>query len=107
MPDERHEIRFHLPDLYAKQRAALFDPHRYSVIEASTKSGKTAGAICWLITQALDGNQRGHNFTWTAPVSKQSDDAFHRTINAIHPEHRAVNLTNRSITLLNGVTLWF
>jgi hypothetical protein len=33
------------PKLYAKQEEAIFDPHRISIIEASTKSGKTAGCV--------------------------------------------------------------
>jgi hypothetical protein len=41
------------PQLYDKQAEALFDPKRISVIEASTKSGKTSGAICWLFEEAF------------------------------------------------------
>jgi len=103
----RHDIHFDLPDLYPKQKAALFDPHRYALIEASTKSGKTAGAIIWMLCQALDGNHQGHNFSWTAPVSKQSNDAFARTFNAIRADQRTVNLTEKTVTLPNGAIIWF
>jgi hypothetical protein len=38
-------IEYERPYLYPKQLAAIFDPRRYSVIEASTKAGKTSGCI--------------------------------------------------------------
>ena len=41
--------------MYPKQIDAIFTPARYSVIEASTKSGKTVGCIIWLFEQALQG----------------------------------------------------
>jgi hypothetical protein len=38
-------IDYDRPKLYPKQEAAIFDPRRMSIIEASTKSGKTAGCV--------------------------------------------------------------
>jgi hypothetical protein len=43
------------PKLYPKQEAAIFDPRRISIVEASTKSGKTAGCIAWLAEMAMGG----------------------------------------------------
>jgi LAGLIDADG-like domain len=37
---EDHHIDYERPYLYPKQLAAIFDPRRYSIIEASTKAGK-------------------------------------------------------------------
>lgn len=68
-----------LPKLYPKQKAALCDPARYVCIEASTKSGKTAGAICWLIGQAWNKGREGQEFWWIAPVYQQARIAFRRT----------------------------
>ena len=39
------------------------DPARYSCIEASTKSGKTAGCIIWLVEQAFVGKP-GWHYWW-------------------------------------------
>src|ERR1700687_4686574 len=41
--------------MYAKQRAAIDDPHRISVIEAGTKTGKTVGCLEWVLRRALAG----------------------------------------------------
>ena len=57
----RTEINFHRPWLYDKQRDALYDPHRLSLIEASTKAGKTIGCIIWLVEQALAGGGDGRD----------------------------------------------
>ena len=46
------QVEYERPRLYAKQEAAIFADTRYSVIEASTKSGKTVGCIVWLHEQA-------------------------------------------------------
>ena len=61
---EEHRLEYARPFLYPKQSEAIFDPHRYSVIEASTKAGKTSGCIVWIIELALAG-QDGWN--WPAP----------------------------------------
>lgn len=39
-PPEPLDLEFERPPLYPKQKAAIYDPHRYSLIEASTKAGK-------------------------------------------------------------------
>ena len=49
------KVEFERPFLYPKQFDALFDPRRYSITEASTKSGKTSAGIVWLIEQAIQG----------------------------------------------------
>jgi hypothetical protein len=63
--------------MYPKQIDAIFTPARYSVIEASTKSGKTVGCIIWLFEQALQG-KIGNQYWWIAPVRDQSKIAFKR-----------------------------
>ena len=63
--------------MYPKQIDAIFTPARYSVIEASTKSGKTVGCIIWLFEQALQG-KIGNQYWWIAPVREQSKIAFKR-----------------------------
>jgi hypothetical protein len=89
----RREVAFDYqrPTLYPKQEAAIFDERRMSIIEASTKSGKTAGCVVWLGEQALHG-KAGQNFWWVAPVTSQADIAFTRMMRALprtvfHPYH--------------------
>lgn len=66
------------PLLYPKQFAAIFDECRYSIIMASTKSGKTHGCIVWLSDCAINSKMQG-NYWWIAPSHDQSEIAYRRT----------------------------
>lgn len=107
-PDERipFELEFERPPLYAKQLAAIYDPHRYSLIEASTKAGKTSGCISWIVELALDGRE-GWNYWWVAPVSDQALIAFRRMMRSLPTEMYTANISLRTITLVNGAVIWF
>ena len=70
-------LQWKLPPLYPEQRAAVYDPARYSLIEASTKSGKTAGCMVWLFDLALSGREGGL-YRWVAPVNAQSKMVYRR-----------------------------
>lgn len=77
------DIAYERPYLYPKQEKAIFSGKRWSLCEASTKSGKTQGAIVRLIEWGLFGNGRtplapGQNYWWVAPVSAQANIAFER-----------------------------
>lgn len=100
------DLDYERPHLYPKQLAAIFEEKRYSLIEASTKAGKTAGCITWIVEQALQG-QSGYNYWWVAPVSDQARIAFRRTMRALPSELYTANLTDKTITLFNGAVLWF
>lgn len=101
------QIDYRRPLLYPKQKAAIFHPQRYGVIEASTKSGKTAGCIAWFVEQGLAGRD-GQNFWWIAPVFPQAKIAFRRIKRALRPrETFEPNEGELTITLLNGAVLWF
>ena len=101
-------LNFVRPDLYPKQQEAMYDPRRISLIEASTKSGKTVSGIIWLLQKAIYG-LAGQNFWWIAPVSSQSKIAFDRMRRAIQPQDLYfAHLTDRTITLRsNGAVLAF
>ena len=94
--NEPHEIVYERPPLYNKQRDAMFDPARISLIEASTKSGKTVSGIIWLYEQAMMGKP-GQHYWWVAPVSMQARIAFNRMQPALHLEgDRAVAVHGQS-----------
>lgn len=101
-----HRLEYTRPYLYPKQFNAIYEPKRYSLIEASTKAGKTAGCIVWLAEQAFGGKD-GHNFWWVAPVSGQADIAFRRMKRAIPRDLYIENMTLKTITLINGAVIWF
>jgi hypothetical protein len=96
------------PYLYPKQLAAIFPTgKRWALCEASTKSGKTAGAIVRIIEAAL-GASVGQNFWWVAPVADQARIAFTR----VKQHLTAGAFTSResptpSITLITGAIIWF
>lgn len=98
-----------LPTLYPRQRAAIYSPARYSLIEASTKCGKTMGCMVWLLDQAWSNGQPGRNFWWVAPIFDQAAIAFKRIRLGLHvtPSPPDINLTSRTIALPNGSVLWF
>lgn len=99
-------LRYNRPYLYPKQLAAIYDEHRYSLIEATTKAGKTSGCIAWLCEQAFEG-QSGHNFWWVAPVSDQALIAFRRMCRSLPSDCYTANISLKTITLLNGAVIWF
>lgn len=71
------DINITLPPLYDKQRRAIYSSARYVWIEASTKSGKTAGCIVWQMDQFLQDTV-GREHWWVAPVSGQAKIAYRR-----------------------------
>ncbi len=100
------KLEYQQPKFYPKQRDALFDPHRISIIEASSKAGKTSGCVAWIFEQALAG-KKGHNYWWIAPILRQANVAFNRMRNAIPPHLYTVHLGNHTIELINGSIIWF
>lgn len=71
------QIVVNLPTLYPKQRAVFYDPARIVVCEASTKSGKSVGAMRWLLDLAA-GECRGKSLLWVSPVYPQAKVQFER-----------------------------
>jgi len=102
------ELEYVRPPLYPKQLAEVVFPKRYSLIEASTKAGKTSGCIAWIIEKALEGGN-GHNFWWVAPVSSQAVIAFKRSVRALIDSNipSRASISNKMITLENGAEIWF
>ena len=100
------DIHLHRPPLYPKQFAAIYDPARYSLIEASTKAGKTSGCIAW-ITERAFGGREGWNYWWVAPVSEQARIAFDRTRRALGPDNARAYQSPYRIALPQGSIIWF
>ncbi len=104
-------VTLDLPPMYPAQYRAICDPHRIVVIEASTKSGKTAGCLMWLLQLAWNSTHPAH-FWWVAPIYPQSVMAMDRIrgwLTQADPNKR-VWKTNDSalyIQLANGSRIWF
>ena len=100
-------LTYQRPFLYDKQREMVDAVERYTVVEASTKTGKTVGLIVWLFEEALKGKQ-GDNCWWVAPVYMQAEIAYRRMKLFISDQRfYTANKTEMSITLANGVKIWF
>jgi hypothetical protein len=100
-------FEYQRPYLYPKQLESIFAPERYSVIEASTKAGKTVGCLVWLFEGAIAGTE-GQNFWWVAPVKEQSEIAYTRMKIAIAQQiPYEKNDTRKFIDLPNGARMWF
>src|SRR5499427_7789478 len=97
---------FRRPRLYPKQLEAIYAPARYSLIEASTKSGKTVGCMVWLTEQAWRGKP-GHEFWWVSPIYEQSRIVFRRLSRGLTHGTFVANQAESSITLANAAVLRF
>jgi phage FluMu gp28-like protein len=98
-------IQVNMPPLYPKQLAAFFNRCRYSVIEASTKAGKTLGALVWQGAQVMrDGTKRNH--WWIAPVYSQAAIAYRRAKEMYRGLYEA-NDSEMRLTFHNGASWWF
>lgn len=102
----RRDGQFVRPSLYGKQLEAIYAPERYSVIEASTKSGKTVGCMCWLAEQACLGKP-AHEFWWIAPIYEQARIVYRRLKNGLTRNTFTTNEKDASITLANGAVIRF
>jgi len=92
--------------MYPKQLAAFFNLARYSLVEASTKSGKTTGCIYWMVERCLFG-QDGQNYWWVAPVFTQAKIAFTRIKRGLPKNVFKANEGELSISFHGGGKLWF
>lgn len=107
MPTTLREFEWERPWLAQYQLAAIFCPERYSVIEATTKAGKTAGCLVWIWERAFAYGEPGQSFWWVAPVYPQAEIAYRRMKRAIPRELYKSNDTERRLELSNGALLWF
>lgn len=72
-----NSINYQRPFLYPKQAAFVDSPARYTIVEASTKTGKTVACLVWLLEQAMKGKS-GWNFWWVAPTYGVAGIAYRR-----------------------------
>jgi hypothetical protein len=100
-------IEYVRPHLYDKQAAFLFAPARYSIVEASTKTGKTVGCMVWLFEQAALSGKPGRNYWWVAPTFPVATIAFRRMKRAVPRDLYHANESEHTLTLANGAVIWF
>lgn len=101
------EIIYDRPPLTKYQRAILNSTARFTITEASTKSGKTASHIIWLFEEALKCSSN-QTVWWVAPVYQQTEIAYNRMITQVsHKDFFKKNETKLRLTLPNGAIVQF
>lgn len=108
---KRLTIRYRRPWVYPQQEEFLFTDRRYSLVEATTKSGKTTGCLIWLNEKACLEGFHGWNGWWVAPIREQAKIAYDRLKRFIGPAAETFgfkfNETELSVRYPNGAKLWF
>lgn len=97
---------YNRPWLARYQLDAIFNPDRYSVVEATTKAGKTHACIVWIAEQAMR-LEAGQHAWWVSPVYTQSQIAYDRLKRALPEAVRRANDSNLTIILANGAEIVF
>lgn len=101
------EINYTRPVMTAYQKEIMDCPERFACIEASTKAGKTACMIVWLLEQALKCKANQSVF-WVAPVFMQSKIAFDRMRSQMSVRNFfKVNESRLTLTLPHGSIIEF
>jgi len=106
------------PRLPQYQKDFLYCEKRFTVVEASTKTGKTFSHIYWIYEISHGKNKKwyynaikpGMNFWWVAPVFSQSKIAFNRLkrrLEKVGGKLYKFNLTELTITTPLGSIIWF
>ena len=98
------------PKLADYQKKIILSKARYTITEASTKSGKTYSHIMWLYGKAheIGIDHDGRNYWWVGPVSYQAQiayDRFKRYLRATGMYR--FNDTSQIIYCPNGARIWF
>ncbi len=100
-------IEYTRPFLYNYQRNIIDSKARFTVTEASTKTGKTASHIIWLFEEALRC-KNNQSVWWVAPVFVQAEIAFNRMRNQIdYQGFFKVNKSKLILTTPSGVNIHF
>lgn len=97
------------PKLTSYQKAFIYNEERFTIVEASTKIGKTFSMIWWLYEQAHAPERKlNENVWWVAPVYSQTEIAFKRLRAKLgRTGVYKINESKLIITTPNGVNMHF
>lgn len=103
------QLNIKAPKLTPYQKDFLYNDARFTIVEASTKVGKTFACIWWLYEQAHQPNvKEGSNFWWISPVYSTSSIAYKRMKRKVAKSNAyKCNETNLTITCPNGAIISF
>lgn len=100
-----------LPSLYPLQRSAFFGPERIIVCEASTKAGKSVGALAWIIHEGV-AVVPGTSLLWVSPIYRQAEVMYKRMKrylrkSGIPDTEWSCSDSKLTLTLPGGSTVYF
>lgn len=95
-----------LPQLYQKQHDAFFNDAKIAVCEATTKGGKTVGALAWQASQIMY-DQFQLNHWWGAPWYQTANIAYTRAKRMFDGVYQRSHDTERWLKFYNGSFWWF
>lgn len=95
-----------LPQMYQKQYDAFFNDARIAICEASTKAGKTVGALGWQANKVL-GDRLALNHWWTAPFHPVANIAYSRAKRMFRGVYEKSNDSDKCLTFRNSARWWF
>lgn len=105
--EDIEQLEYVRPPVYQKQYNAFWSDDRISMIEGSTKSGKTFGSMAWLLEQTLLRAGRGENTLWVAPIYPQAEIAYTRFVNGLPKNVFQKNDGKLRLRFGNGATMFF
>jgi len=102
-------IQIDRPTLTKYQEDFLYNDSRFTIIESSTKAGKTYSHIWWIFELAHKAtNKENMNYWWVAPSYSQSKIAFNRLRVKVAPSGLyKINKSNLIITTPLGTHIHF
>lgn len=104
----QNEIEIIRPKLAPYQKAIIESKARFTITEASTKSGKTFSHILWLFELSHSPPKIGANYWWIAPVYSQAKVVFNRVRRMVAASHAyKINESELYIQNPSGGTIWF
>lgn len=99
-----------LPELYKMQYDCFYGDSRFAITEATTKSGKSVGAIHWIITESLRDPEKRASL-WLSPAYAHCQamfDRLERWLTASDPEKTIWKSNKSDLWIsLNGAKVFF
>lgn len=102
------QIEIESPNLTEYQKQFLYNGARFTIVESSTKAGKTFACLWWLFEKAIKSERKGANYWWCAPVYQQAEIAFNR-LRRVISQYGAfdINISKLTISCPNGAVIHF
>lgn len=99
------QFDFNLPPIASYQNEAIFCPERWSVIEATTKAGKTVGCLWWQLREAGMCPAPSSEHWWIAPIYDQAKIAYRRMVRllmTVDPAKRSWDTNKQELSVTLG-----